>query len=267
MSTPIQGLSSMVVTVLSVQNNVALVRDQMTRQYQIRRDFQRAKGPWPEAGEQWIVDKSFGNEWTFAMIITPSLTPIARPPVVPVANIAARNALSAPVAGQMALRADTNAMDYFDGTIWRGSKTIHLPRVVPTLLGWTAVQNCAINSSYTVATLAIPDPGWPYLIESSAGMQVSFISANETGFSHYVALMVDTTTFPGVSATNLLGGAFVGGGQQFANAQVPWSRSQVVYTGAHTLNYIFKTGSLSTTAFGALNTHPSYHFDTQLLPV
>jgi hypothetical protein len=264
-SLPVQGIGSMVATVVSVSGNVAHVRDQTGRTLFVRRDFQRAKGPWPEVGEQWIIDKNYGNDWSFAMLITPSNTPLARPAVMPVADLAGRNAIVAPVAGQMALRMDSKYVDTFDGTIWRGSKTVPMAQPNATL-GWTAVQNTALNTSYTVASISIPDPGWPYYIEGTAGMTIAVADGN-SGFSHSSAVLVDSTSIPTGPANNIVTYAFVGASSQgFENAMPPWGRSQGTWSGAHTVNFVFHNGAAGTASFGPLNVKGEWHFNLDILP-
>lgn len=264
-SLPIQGIGYMVATVVSVQDNQAQVRDQTGRTLFVRRDFQRAKGPWPEVGEQWIIDKSFGNDWSFAMLITPSQTPIARPPVMSVADLAGRNAITSPALGQMALRRDSNYVDFFDGTIWRGTKSVILPRPNATL-GWTASQATTSATTYTVASLSIPDPGWPYFLQGTAGMTIG-VSVVDSGFSHASALVIDSTVMPTAPGDNVITHAFVGGtSQSFANAMPPWARSRVAWNGAHTVNYIFRNGASGTCSFGPLNAKAEWHFDLEMVP-
>lgn len=153
---PIEGLSYMVCQVISVEGNLALVRDQQGRQHQVRRDFQRAKGPWPGIGEQWIIDKGYGNQWTFALLISPSQTAPALP-VISVANLEARNALVSPARGQMTMRLDTFDLDYYDGNTWRGTK------IRTTSTGTIANADVdTFTTPFKHATMTIVDPGWPY---------------------------------------------------------------------------------------------------------
>jgi hypothetical protein len=252
------------VSVLSVDGKVAIVRDQLSQTFKMDRTMMRAKAQPPMVGENWFVDRSYGNDWTFAMIINADITPLV-PAVIPVADLAGRNAIQNPIAGQMALRMDSNYVDTFDGTIWRGSKLVPLAQPVP-LLGWTSSQTTASNTTYTVASIAIPDPGWPYYIQGTAGMSISVTTA-DSGFSHNAAVMVDSTTIPTAPANNVVTYAFVGmSSQGFANAMPPWNRSQGLWTGAHTVNFIFRNGSFGTCAFGPLNTKAEWHFNIEILP-
>lgn len=199
---PIPGISYLGVTVLSVQDNVALVRDQMGRQFQVRRDFQRAKGAWPETGEQWIVDKPYGNEWSFAMLITPSQTPVARPAVMAVADQAARDAILAPASGQMALRLDSKLLDYWDGAKWRGTQRA-------ATVNTTTIDNATKTASTVYPAFTVADPGWPYRVRiygqirisvgTATGITIAMVDGTTTGSTAITPIL---THRPGVDANN-----------------------------------------------------------------
>lgn len=161
---PTEGLSQLVCTVLAVQLDIAVVRDQLGRQINVRRDILRNKGAeLPEPGERWIIDRSLGNEWTFAAIIgvdtTPPVPPpTPRPPVMPVLDIAGRNAISAPAVGQMALRTSDHMLDFWDGVQWRG---LRLPPPIYT----GAVDTGTPNDGQIWCSMFVPDPGWDYRLQ------------------------------------------------------------------------------------------------------
>lgn len=271
-SLPVQGLSYLVVTVQSVDGNLAFVRADQAggRTFYVRRDFMRAKGDLPEPGERWIIDRPYGVDgWIFSLLISPSKTappPTPRAPLVTVPDLAARNALNpGPTPGQMVARNDYNTLDLWDGAQWRGLKNILMPRPA-TLLGWSAVQNTASATVYTVAQVAIPDLGWPYYIAASAGMLVG-VSDNTSGFSHNAAITVDSSTFPSAAGTGVVSYNYLGTPQGgFGNLKLPWARSQVVWTGAHTVFFLFRNGAAGTCSFGPLQTAVHYHFDVQIIP-
>lgn len=56
------------VLVESIEDDYALVRDEVGLARQVRLDLQRAKGAMPKAGETWIIDRALGF-WSFAAII------------------------------------------------------------------------------------------------------------------------------------------------------------------------------------------------------
>lgn len=158
---PRQGLQHLSVVVLSVQNNLALVRDQTGRQIQVRRDILPAKGAWPEPGEQWIIEKRFGNEWTFALVLGST-----RPGITEVAGKTERDAITGPTTGQLVFRRDVRSLDVWDGTVWRGTA----PAPTETLTSLSASR----QTEPTVhGYLNITDPGWPYKLEFFGAMRVA----------------------------------------------------------------------------------------------
>jgi hypothetical protein len=114
-SLPVEGLASLVVEVLSVQDSAALVRSQFGgKQIQVRRDIGRAHAPWPQIGEQWIIDRSFSSEWTFAAIIGGD----EQRPVGTVADAAARTAIQAKYINMAVYQLDSFSVWVWNGTIW-----------------------------------------------------------------------------------------------------------------------------------------------------
>jgi hypothetical protein len=120
------GLAWKAVTVLSVDGNLANVRDQLSATFWVSRVNLRYKGSPPQVGEQWIVDRSYGNDWTFAMLINQPI-PFARPPLMyVVANGAARDAILNPDNGMIIFRCDWYQHEGYDAT---SDTWIPLPRV------------------------------------------------------------------------------------------------------------------------------------------
>jgi hypothetical protein len=110
------GLAWKAVTVLSVDGNLANVRDQLSATFWVSRVNLRYKGSPPEVGEQWIVDRSYGNDWTFAMIINRPI-PLTRPSqVYVVANQAARDAIQSPDDGMVVYRIDRSYHEQYSAT-------------------------------------------------------------------------------------------------------------------------------------------------------
>lgn len=171
---PTTGQSYLAVVVDSVQNNIAQVSvtQQAGRKLLLRRDFQQAKGPWPEPGEQWIIERRYSNVWTFALLVTPSQTPVARPVVMVVPDRTNRDAIAAPDAGQLAFRQDSRLLDMYDGTIWRGV------RPAPMVSTGTITGTGTVTVSTIHGSIVVPDPGWPYRLR----------------FSGYVRLAIGTAT-------------------------------------------------------------------------
>jgi len=112
---PIQGLSTLAVTVLSVDGNTAYVRSEHTgASFPVARDVLRAHALPPMPGERWIVDRSFGTDWTFAAIVGGN--PVN--PVVTVGNATERLAITNPFVNLAVYQLDTYSIWYWDGTAW-----------------------------------------------------------------------------------------------------------------------------------------------------
>lgn len=108
---PIQGLTYLVVTIQSVDGSVAFVRADQAggRTFTVRRDFTRAKGPLPQVGEQWIVERPYGfSDWIFSLLLQGDI----QTPMIVVADATARNAIRAPYPDMAVYQLDT-------GTVWR----------------------------------------------------------------------------------------------------------------------------------------------------
>ena len=102
------GLAWKQVTVLSVDGNVAQVRDQLSQTFWMDRTNLRAKGDPPQVGETWIVDRSYLNDWTFALIVNKPVPPARPPQVYVVANAVARDAIDHPDDQMVVYRIDRN---------------------------------------------------------------------------------------------------------------------------------------------------------------
>jgi hypothetical protein len=110
------GLAWKQVVVLSVDGNVAQVRDQLSQTFWMSRTNLRAKGTPPQVGESWIVDRSYLNDWTFALIVNQPVPP-ARPPVVyAVADATARDAIQSPEDGMVVFRIDRAYHEQYSAT-------------------------------------------------------------------------------------------------------------------------------------------------------
>lgn len=57
-----------VVTSVDEEQSLALVTDRFGGVLTVRTDVLRSKGPRPKEGEQWVVDRTYGD-WTFALCI------------------------------------------------------------------------------------------------------------------------------------------------------------------------------------------------------
>jgi hypothetical protein len=132
----------------------------------------------------------------------------------------------------------------------------------------------AVSTNYTVSSVAIPDPGYPYRIEVSAGLLLQGLStASAAGASHSVSVRVDSTTPLGPAdapTSDSIGGEFIGqmGGAAgaFANARIR-RRGATVWTGAHTVNFMVKMGSAGTATVAIpLASRSDFFFEVRVLP-
>lgn len=116
-SLPVQGLSYLQVTVLSVDGTLAFVRADQAggRTFTVRRDFLRAKAPLPQPGEQWIIERPYGVDgWMFSAILGGDV----QTPLIVVPDAAARNAIAAPYANLAVYQLDTWTVWQWTGTTW-----------------------------------------------------------------------------------------------------------------------------------------------------
>lgn len=115
----VDGSAYLVVTVQSVTRDAAIVVDNFGRQLTVRRDVMRAKAAPPDVGEQWMLDRTVGNAWTFAAIIGADLDTYydQHPPTsIPVANADFSN-IVLPYAGLVVLGTD-NWLYRYTGAAW-----------------------------------------------------------------------------------------------------------------------------------------------------
>lgn len=153
-SVPLQGLSYLVATIQSVDGNLAYVRaDQVGgRPIKVRRDFTRAKGPLPQVGEQWIIERPYGfSDWVFSLLLQGDVqTPLN---VVP--DTAARNAIRSPYPDMAVYQLDTWTVWRWDGSAWVISAPPPAPE--PTQVA------CQVNLGADVALAAgdsLAQGGW-----------------------------------------------------------------------------------------------------------
>lgn len=115
MTVPTGGLSSMGITVLSVDGNRALVRDQIGRQFPVVRNVLRAHSPLPQPGEQWIIDRALGgNDWTFMAIIGGDV----QTPMMVVPDAATRLAIQSPYLNMAVYQLSSYSAWRWTGSAW-----------------------------------------------------------------------------------------------------------------------------------------------------
>jgi hypothetical protein len=122
----------------------------------------------------------------------------------------------------------------------------------------------------TVASFALPDPGWPYRIAGTAQFLCSNAGAWQGGTRG--ALMVDTTIMPAgnvapTSATVVWAYA-VSVSTTFGYIRLPYRVCPTVFSGTHTVNLMMQVGAAGgvTSSWGPLNTQPDWVFQLHQIP-
>lgn len=194
--------------------------------------------------------------WTCAPTLRDGLLPCTRATLPADPHIGLRVLLSDE---QRALR--------WSGTQYTSGETVSLAQP-NALLGWTAPPaTFAASTTYTIATVSIPDPGWPYYIEGTA--QLLFNGGTDgASTSHSSGLIVDTATWPATTSTSFVTCTFVGvsNSSGFGMIKLMRNRCPLVWTGAHTVNWLLRTGVASAISWTALNVSPQYQFNVSLIP-
>jgi hypothetical protein len=146
------------------------------------------------------------------------------------------------------------------------------PTATFSAAGPTATLNASTN--YTVSSVTILDPGYPYRIEVSAGILFTGLSTSLTaGASHSLSVRVDSTVPlgpPDAPAPDSIGanpiGQMGGASGAFAHATLH-RRSPTVWTGQHVVNFMIKMGVAggATVPIPVTNRH-DYFFEVRILP-
>lgn len=112
---PTPGLTMQSVTVLSVDGDKAYVRSSHTGlQFPVARNILRAHAAPPQPGETWIIDKTYGTDWTFAAILSADLVN----PLITVANSAERLAIRVPYPNMAVYELSSYTVWFWDGDSW-----------------------------------------------------------------------------------------------------------------------------------------------------
>jgi hypothetical protein len=150
-------------------------------------------------------------------------------------------------------------------TTLQARKAIRIARPNANAPLWTSTLTTGANTTYVVAQVAIPDPGWAYFIEGMANFTVSGVTGGP--YSSSVHMRVDNAANPSAPGTDLLGSNFmrtIDGG--FATFQVD-GVSQQSWTGARTVYLILRNGATGVMTIGNLSTSLMYRFDLIIHPV
>jgi hypothetical protein len=164
-SLPVQGLSYLQVTVLSVDGNLAFVRaDQAAgRTLYVRRDFLRAQSPLPQPGQTWVIERPYGVDgWMFSAILGGDV----QTPMMVVPNAAARNAIAAPYVDQAVYQLDTYSAWRWTGSAWQErvspsftalqAQVNALPRGLVKIIRWPSDITLTSTTSILMESLVAP---------------------------------------------------------------------------------------------------------------
>jgi hypothetical protein len=163
------GLAWKQVVVLSVDGNVAQVRDQLSRTFWMSRNNLRSKSAPPQPGETWIVDRSYLNDWTFALIVNQPV-PVDRPaPVYAVANATARDAIQSPDDGMVVFRVDRGYHEQYSAT---SSTWSTLPRT-GLIKRWDPLTNLTIPGSTETVD---PDTVVTFTLDAARRYELSYLT-------------------------------------------------------------------------------------------
>jgi hypothetical protein len=165
------GLAWKVVSVMSVDGNVAIVRDQLSQTFKIDRTNLRYKGIPPQVGESWFVDRSLGNDWAFAQLVG---TPLRPGPVYNVLTQADRDSIVRPEVNLTVYRDDTNTVEQWNGTAW----TVLNPEPQSTriTINLTANQALATGNNTAQAT-------WAWTVGDSYGNWIGNLSGTGDAYT------------------------------------------------------------------------------------
>lgn len=126
--------------------------------------------------------------------------------------------------------------DQVNGT-WRGTQPLHLPK--PTILNTASLGG---NATFTLATVSIPDPGWPYRLDMSGSLLQAIVGGATTALAGvYLQFNTDSTSFTPAGA-DLVRRTVIPTVARPAMGDVAGRRSSVL-TGAHSVSFIIRNES------------------------
>lgn len=155
-------------------------------------------------------------------------------------------------------------------SVERRRKPLALIRYSGTPLApFNAASTLSASTAYTVSTVTIADPGYPYTLEAAGGFFLQALAGTNPGVSHSLCVRVDTTTPVGPAAAPdaaTLGAQFIGAIGTFSNPNFR-RRGSTVYTGQHTVSLLLQMGGAGTAQTPAsYATRSDYYFDVIVHP-
>jgi hypothetical protein len=120
--------------------------------------------------------------------------------------------------------------------VWRGTQPLHLPR--PTI---NTSASMGINTTFTLATISVPDPGFPYRIDVS-GSILQLISGGGAAAMQgvYLQFNIDSSSFTPAPLTNIIRTCNRQGASQSPATIELAGRYSTVLTGAHTVFFLIR---------------------------
>jgi hypothetical protein len=152
--------------------------------------------------------------------------------------------------------------DYWDAanTTWRGTQTI------PWMgLALTPVSSLGGNQTATLATMTIPDPGWPYYVLAGGSCLQAVTGGATTALSGtYLQVSIDSGTFEPKPA-----GLIVRVHKPLVSSPyqliAPMTGFPTVQTGSHTVTMIFRNES-NPSNFCDVSTNEYGKFNVEIIP-
>jgi len=245
------GLAWKKVAVLSVDGHIAQVRDQLSQTFWMNRTNLRAKSDPPEVGEEWIVDRSLGNDWTFAMVLNKPIPKVRPSTVYTVLSATARNAIDTPDDGMVIFRMDLGYHEVYDADTSTWSALPH----VGLIKRWDPTSDLSMSGGTetvdpsTMVTFTL-DLTRRYKITYSTRFSQTNAGGTMSVAFRYVAGAGPITT----TSTRFLNYVAIGNGAN--NAGLTTSKVMPAgLSGQYTIGVSFFSGSAggNATAYGASN--------------
>lgn len=133
----------------------------------------------------------------------------------------------------------TELVDRWDAvnTTWRGTQSLVLPKPA---LATTASMGGA--TTFTLATVSLPDPGWPYRVDVDGSLLYQIVGGALTALlGVYLQFNVDSTSFT-PAAADLIQREGAKNNPSPSRLQLSGRRSAVL-TGAHSISFIIRNDS------------------------
>lgn len=123
------------------------------------------------------------------------------------------------------------------------------------------------NTTWTVASVVIPDPGWPYYLEVGGALLVGVFTGGNTAMrSIFLQINLDEAAFNPTPSTRIIFRS--SGGVDLPSPQIihlPWSMYRSVLTGSHTVYMLWRNESVPSN-FLIYSDNEYYTFGVKVTP-